>query len=346
MDAHSWPIVSPSTSNTAGGPQRGWSPTIFARTRLASTPTICGNCGTGRTCDAPTFATMRNRSGVERYGGKPIVVAEPTRRPTCWVVSEIPWFYVDDAFADSKPVMKLDRALRNEAIGLWVRCGAWSAKEETDGRVPLETVRQFGGTPRLIRALHDQAGLWVENSPESWRDSREILFGNWGKWQKTSAELLAKRRDDAERQRNRRRKGRNALTSLDELDADDSANKPTDTEDEMSRCDTIRDSHVTSRARAQTRPDPTLSSYLGGECPVGEPDGLPPRFCEEHPYGTTRGCGACRDARLRREAAEADLARDELDAKRRQRDAATNCPICQGTNWIPDTEPAVRCNHA
>ncbi len=44
------------------------------------------------------------------------------------------WFYVDDAFADSKPVMQIDKALRNEAIGLWLRCGAWSAKEETDGR--------------------------------------------------------------------------------------------------------------------------------------------------------------------------------------------------------------------
>ena len=39
----------------------------------------------------------------------------------------MPWFYVDDAFADSKPVMKLEERLRNEAVGLWLRCGAWSA---------------------------------------------------------------------------------------------------------------------------------------------------------------------------------------------------------------------------
>jgi hypothetical protein len=22
-----------------------------------------------------------------------------------------------------------------------------------------------------------------------------------------------------------------------------------------------------------------------------------------------------------------------------------NCRICQGTNWIPDTDPAIKCNH-
>ena len=131
-------------SNTAGGPQRMVTDHI-CENKACVNPDHLRELRNWQNLRRPTFATMRNRSGVERYGGKPIVVAEPTRRPTCWVVSEIPWFYVDDAFADSKPVMKLDRALRNEAIGLWVRCGAWSAKEETDGRVPLETVRQFGG---------------------------------------------------------------------------------------------------------------------------------------------------------------------------------------------------------
>src|SRR5688500_10333459 len=111
----------------------------------------------------------------------------------------MPWFWVDDAFADSRPVMSLDRSLRNEAIGLWVRCGAWSAKEETDGRVGLDTVRSFDGKPRLIKALHEQAGLWAESSPESWRNSREILFGNWEKWQKTKAENQARRKREAEK---------------------------------------------------------------------------------------------------------------------------------------------------
>ena len=289
---------------------------------------------------------MRNRSGVERYGGKPIVAAEPTRRPTCWVVSEIPWFYVDDGFSDSKPVLNMPSRYGLSACGLWVLAGSWSAKEETDGFVPDVQLHKLGAKPQIVAALTDSGPL---SAPLCTQVDGGMQFNSWSKWQKTRAELQEKRKADAERQQKSRaakRKGRNAVSStgdgMSQCDAEDSANVSVDADGEMSRCD----SHVTSRARAQTRPDPTLSSYLGGECPVGEPDGLPPRFCEEHPDGTTRGCGACRDARLRREAAEADLARDELDAKRRQRDAATNCPICQGTNWIPDTEPAVRCNHA
>lgn len=258
----------------------------------------------------------------------------------------MPWFYVDDAFADSKPVMKLDRALRNEAIGLWVRCGAWSAKEETDGHVPLDTVRHFGGTPRLIRALHDQAELWVESSPDSWRDSREILFGNWEKWQKTHAELLEKRREAAERQRRSRAKkakGRNALTGSDEsMSQRDDEQSATGDDDDRHESVT-RDPHARAR-----RPDPTRPLVItsGGECAVGSDDGLPPRYCPDHPNGTNRGCGPCRDARKRREAAEAQQAQDELDARRRHRERQANCQRCQGHNTYEDDLGRVyKCNH-
>lgn len=190
----------------------------------------------------------------------------------------MPWFYVDDAFADSKPVMRLDRALRNEAIGLWVRCGAWSAKEETDGRVPLDTVKSFDGTPRLIRALHEQAGLFVESSPESWRNSREILFGNWEKWQKTRAENIAKRKADAERQAAHRRskKGRGYVASASTASGDS----------ETSQCDTGddagNDSKGESRCESQrpdpdpTRPDPNddLSNEVSAPNVGGDERGL------------------------------------------------------------------------
>jgi hypothetical protein len=39
------------------------------------------------------------------------------------------------------------------------------------------------------------------------------------------------------------------------------------------------------------------------------------------------------------------LAADELDAKRRAKELRENCPICKGTNWVPNTDPAVKCNH-
>lgn len=253
----------------------------------------------------------------------------------------MPWFYVDDGFSDSKPVLNMPGRHRLAACGLWVLAGSWSAKEETDGFVPNEQLQRLGARPALLAALTEPGPL---SAPLCAKFDTGIQFNSWSKWQKTRAELCEKRQADAERQRNNRaakRKGRNAVTStsdgMSQCDAENSANP----EKIVSRCDTER----TSRARAQTRPDPTLSKDLGRGSPVGEPDGLPPRFCEEHPGGTSRGCGNCREARLRREAAEADHARDELDAKRRRRDAAANCPTCQGLNWIPDTEPAIRCTH-
>jgi hypothetical protein len=127
----------------------------------------------------------------------------------------MPWFYVDDAFADSKPVMGLDGRLRNEATGLWTRCGAWSAKEETDGRVPLDVVRGFNGRAAVIEALADQAGLWEVPG------KRDVQFKNWEKWQPTKAELDAERvraeelrqaATDKKRDQRRKRKGRNVVS--------------------------------------------------------------------------------------------------------------------------------------
>lgn len=173
----------------------------------------------------------------------------------------MPWFYVDDAFADSKPVMRLDARLRNEAVGLWTRCGAWSAKEETDGRVPIDVVRGFGGNKRLIEALANQAELWhpVEYD-RKWGKTREILFQNWEKWQKTHAENEAKRKADAERQARHRKgqKGKNyvkgvTLSSADEI--------PSQRDTEQPDGD---DSKFVSRRESQTPyPDPThITTYV------------------------------------------------------------------------------------
>lgn len=176
----------------------------------------------------------------------------------------MPWFYVDDAFADSKPVMRLDAGLRNEAIGLWTRCGAWSAKEETDGRVPIDVVRGFGGNKRLIEALADQAGLWhpIEYD-KKWVKTREILFQNWEKWQKTHAENEAKRKADAERQAKHRRvkKGRGYVDPATLTSADDEASQR-DTQDTESDA-----SKNVSRCESQRPdPDPTLiDTYVGNE---------------------------------------------------------------------------------
>lgn len=73
------------------------------------------------------------------------------------------------------------------------------------------------------------------------------------------------------------------------------------------------------------------------------------RFCAEHPQGTPDDCGKCANARTAFNAwqahqAERDVQIAQSDAQRR-REQRANCPWCGGTNWIHDTEPAVKCDH-
>lgn len=193
----------------------------------------------------------------------------------------MPWFYVDDAFADSKPVMRLDERLRNEAIGLWVRCGAWSAKEETDGHVPLDVVRQFGGNKRLVLALANDAELWHPiDDEQNWRKTREILFKNWAKWQKTKAENERRRKQEAEKKRTYRsqKKGRDYVATSDDVEMS-TRDAPPDTP-EASETVSTRDSRD---------PDPThtyTDTHLGNESSLNV--GASER-AGEHEFGIERG---------------------------------------------------------
>ena len=67
----------------------------------------------------------------------------------------MPWFKIDDS-AHSHP--KFMRA-GNAALGLWLRCGSYSAQHLLEGFVPKAVVKPFGGTPAQVRKLIE-AGLW------------------------------------------------------------------------------------------------------------------------------------------------------------------------------------------
>lgn len=75
----------------------------------------------------------------------------------------------------------------------------------------------------------------------------------------------------------------------------------------------------------------------------------PSRFCDEHPLGTPDDCGKCANARTAFKAWQDHQAVIDVEisvaATKRRHQARINCPRCQGTNWIPDTEPAVKCDH-
>ncbi|MFI5985098.1 hypothetical protein ACIBEA_30055 [Streptomyces sp. NPDC051555] len=67
----------------------------------------------------------------------------------------MPWFKIDDS-AHSHP--KFMRA-GNAALGLWLRCGSYSAQHLLEGFIPKSVVKPFGGTPAQVRKLLE-AGLW------------------------------------------------------------------------------------------------------------------------------------------------------------------------------------------
>ncbi|MEE1774481.1 hypothetical protein PUR34_41500 [Streptomyces sp. JV185] len=67
----------------------------------------------------------------------------------------MPWFKIDDS-AHSHP--KFIRA-GNAALGLWLRCGSYSAQHLLEGFVPKDIVKPFKGTPAQVQKLIE-AGLW------------------------------------------------------------------------------------------------------------------------------------------------------------------------------------------
>lgn len=256
----------------------------------------------------------------------------------------MPWFYVDDGFSDSKPVMDMPARHRLAACGLWVLAGSWSAKEETDGLVPNSKLKQLGARDSLIETL---TGFGPMSAPLWDQVEGGVQFKSWSKWQRTRAELIEKRREAAERQRqsrSRKVKGRNAVTSSnDELSQCDSH-----VTEELSTGDVTRDSHVTlTHARADpTRPDPTLIPLvdLGGGVTQVAATGPRPE-CHEH---TENYDGPCRKCKRRREWDEANagvVAAAEVDRKRALKALRENCPRCHGMNTYEDETGVVRkCN--
>jgi hypothetical protein len=80
----------------------------------------------------------------------------------------------------------------------------------------------------------------------------------------------------------------------------------------------------------------TRSNHLGERRPQ----------CFDHE--TNYEGGFCRPCMIRRKWDEAHTEAqqaDELAERRQLRTVADGCPTCQGTNWIPNTEPAERCYH-
>jgi hypothetical protein len=236
----------------------------------------------------------------------------------------MPWFYVDDGFTYSKPVMNLPRAVRLEAVGLWTLAGAWSAHEETDGHVPMVALKAMGARLSVIRALCDpgpmDAALWE-------RTENGIRFKNWEKWQKTSAELRENRKKSAEKMR-RFRKGRNAVTS------DDSSVLPGNTPVTLARMrvDPTRPLVVTKEGSVAVGSEDSRS---GADAPP-----LPENLtCPNHPDGPDHDqpCVTCKRVRVGRDQQARKVAEDRAQAERDRYEwerGIHRCELCPDTGML------------
>lgn len=240
------------------------------------------------------------------------------------------WFYVDDGFSDSKPIMNLPTTpvrvpIRIAVAGAWVLGGSWSAKEELDGYIPHTKLKSLLVPKSVVAAMCEPGPL---DAALCCPESAGILVKNWAKWQPTKAENIAKRKREAEKKRNQRRRGRTFVPGID---------------DQMSLGDTPGDSPEDSKnvSPGESRsPDPTRPSVETSEgvYPVGSGDAsahTPTPFCDNHPGGTRSRCGDCANARRVFEAWEqwqADREREATEATeadrrgiRQQIDACTDC---------------------
>jgi hypothetical protein len=103
---------------------------------------------------------------------------------------------------------------------------------------------------------------------------------------------------------------------------------------------------------SKSNPSGTLSEPTGVGVGVGEGVTLASTHlgeqrpeCSKHPKNSDESCRACM-RRRRWDESHAQSQRDDELARRRQlREIADHCPICHGTNWIPNTDPAIHCKH-
>ena len=102
------------------------------------------------------------------------------------------WFVVDDVLPFHHRILQAG----NAAMGLWVRVGAWSCGQLTDGFIPTPVAKQLG-TAKEIRTLVT-VGLWVEH-PDGYLFHAWAEDGTGQKRQQTRAEVEEKRRKERDR---------------------------------------------------------------------------------------------------------------------------------------------------
>ena len=115
------------------------------------------------------------------------------------------WFKIDDQLAFHPKVM----AAGNEAIGLWVRAGAWCSAYLTDGRIPKTVAHGMASDMANAIALANgllMAKLWLD-------DGDHYVFHDWDEFQPSASKELARREEISEKRKLAGQKGAKARWS-------------------------------------------------------------------------------------------------------------------------------------
>lgn len=192
------------------------------------------------------------------------------------------WFKVDDTLPFHAKVV----AAGNPAMGLWVRAGAWSAQQLTDGFIPDHMIDALGTKGQANRLAI--VGLWRRGEREG---VSGFEFHQWNEdGRQPTRESVEKERSEArERMRKAREAKRDKANGSDEVRANTGRSSG--------------DVRSTPTRPDPTRPDPSLeeNSIEGGSHVSSGAADEPPLYpdrCSRHGNTYEPGdCGHCADAR-------------------------------------------------
>lgn len=114
-------------------------------------------------------------------------------------------YWVDDNFDTWPEVFRAGTA----AIGLYSRCGAYCARNSTDGLIPLEVAASYGTREWITKLV--EVGLW-EIKESGYRDVYYLVAPDGSKLNPTKAEVVKKREQAKARQQKHRKGNPNPVT--------------------------------------------------------------------------------------------------------------------------------------
>lgn len=237
----------------------------------------------------------------------------------------MPWFQVDDQLSLHRKVS----AAGNGAMGLWVRAGSWSMQNLTDGFIPTHIARVLGTQSQIKKLV--EVRLWHVVTGG-------YQFHEWNERQMSAAEI-------AERRRKRALAGAKGGKSGSGSQASASASAVANAQASVQA---LAEAESKQNGTPGPGPVPLVVTKEGGGTLVDDPE--PPRYCSKHPNDTSGYCPDCIPLRKGHDAwkaRQAEREEDQLSQQRTKKALAAqrlqNCPVCKGTNWVPDTDPAVKC---